>query len=197
MKKVVMLHGTKRSGKDFSATMMQNLFKRLNVNTEIIAFAKPMKEIIATTLDITENQLEEFKNNPDNYTVHILNGGGANGTEKETDCRKILQNFGSEAMKSVFGNDIWAMLALQKVQDSLSPFIIISDFRFDIEYETFKRALGNNLITIEILGTPNTDTHISEQRVSNVFEYTIDNSRKDDTLRVQLDKIVKDICNEN
>ena len=192
-----MLHGTKRSGKDFSATMMQNLFKRLNVNTEIIAFAKPMKEIIATTLDITENQLEEFKNNPDNYTVHILNGGGANGTEKETDCRKILQNFGSEAMKSVFGNDIWAMLALQKVQDSLSPFIIISDFRFDIEYETFKRALGNNLITIEILGTPNTDTHISEQRVSNVFEYTIDNSRKDDTLRVQLDKIVKDICNEN
>ena len=195
-KKVIMVNGKKRSGKDFTATELLRQFNDLNVKIEQHSFAEPMKTIIAHTLGITTEQLEEFKNNSNQFNVHIIDYD-THLTERETNCREILQNFGSGGMKEVFGEDIWAMLGLQKVQDSDADIIVFSDFRFDKEYEIFKKALGKNLITIKVLGGDSGDTHISEQGTTNTFDYVIDNTEKLPTIFKDISEIVKGICNES
>ena len=57
--KIVLIAGAKRSGKDFSASLLKNKLPR----SEIFAFADPIKIMASETLGITVAEFDNFKNN--------------------------------------------------------------------------------------------------------------------------------------
>lgn len=123
MKKVILLNGLPRSGKDTCADYLVSKHGYTKVS-----FASTMKEIVATTFGISVDALERMKN--DNTIIHTLNG-----SEVVLTFRDVLQRFGSEAMKPVFGNDVWARTLYDKIHTLKTDKIVVSDFRFLIEYQ--------------------------------------------------------------
>jgi len=151
MPKVIQISGKKRHGKDTIASILMDKFP----DAILLSFAEPMKQIIATTLGITLTELDELKN-----TDHKVRG--------------ILQRFGSEAMKAVFGEDVWAELLkrkLLKMPDN--ALVIITDWRFNCEVIEGSLKLRVNRPTLSI----DTDAHRSELELDDYkyFDYILEN----------------------
>jgi hypothetical protein len=175
--KVILINGLKRSGKDFSANI---LLEKLP-NSEKIAFADPIKRILSNTLGISIDEFDNFKNN-----YYDINYDGIS-----LSFRELIQNFG-ESVKNEFGNDIWAKTTKDKILKSKKDYVIISDFRFLVEYESLKDL---DIVTLKINDNnlQNDDTHISENELNDFkFDYQIDNTKKDPKiLEDYLDSFIK------
>lgn len=160
MRKIILINGKKRAGKDYIA----NILKEKLGNCEIFHYADSMKQIIADTFEISLEELENFKNE----NVEITFNG------KRTTFRRVLQCFATEACKKVFGKDIWKQIVLNKMENSNAEYIIIPDFRFPEEYI-------EDSLTVKVLGGDTNDTHISESALNDFkFDYIIDNTNKGD-----------------
>lgn len=150
-KKVLLIAGQKRSGKDTLAQLIADELNRLGKKTSVKSFAYPMKEIMAVTLGVTQQELEDLKNDSDN--PH----------------RGYLQRFGTEGMKPWFGKRVWTDLAMQSVNDSSSEIIIFADFRFPEEGIYFPTY--HNTTTLKVhrpgLTSDSADMHISERALEN------------------------------
>lgn len=193
-KTVVLIAGFKRSGKDFSAEYMWNE----TPHSQIIRFADPMKVIISETFEIPLVDLETYKNDPELYGIEIkaYPNNQSNITIKHGDFRSILQKFGTEGMKPFFGVDVWATLTKKLVKESKANVIFIPDLRFIIEYTTMAQDPDINVITLRIDDDNITvwDDHASETEVLDFkYDYRINNTAKDHSLNIQLDKIVEKI----
>jgi len=198
MKKLVLINGVKRSGKDYVASLIKEKLK----DVDIISFAGPIKEIIAETFDISLETLDDFKNNPEESGIElkIYPNNQEPITMEYISFRKILQRFGTEAMKPIFGDNVWADLGIKNAISSDNDIVIIPDFRFIIEYETAvekMRTEGFELYTINIFNNnlPDADNHSSETELKDnnfEFNYTIDNTGRPDISMV-LDKILNKI----
>lgn len=205
MKKIILVSGKKRSGKDFTTTEIIRQLTDNGITAKRVSFAAPMKQIIADTFGVTEEVLEECKNNPETFIVGILKQDQeaeipTADVLHETNFRKILQNFGSGAMKKVFGDQIWANLALKQVGHELAygaDVVVLSDFRFDTEFHIFKAALGDAVVTINVLGGDLGDEHISEIGPSIAFDYTIDNTAKSPAIFKNIAEILQSIADES
>lgn len=205
MKKVILISGKKRSGKDFTTTEMIRQLGEQGINAKRVSFADPMKQIIAETFGMTVEAVNECKDNPDTFIVGILKQDltAENPTADvlhETNFRKILQNFGSDAMKNVFGDQLWANLALKQVGNELAygaDVVIMSDFRFDTEFYIFKAALGDAVVTINVLGGETGDNHISEIGPSIDFDYVIDNTEKSPAIFKAVTEVITKIKDES
>jgi len=186
-KQVILINGKKRSGKDFTAKLLQ---EQLGDKAIILSFAEPLKQIIATTFGITMDELDVFKNNPNKYKVVVQKDTLPN--INNTNFREILQIFGTEAMQSVFGNMVWVDLLLDKIS-KLPPsieYVIISDWRRLAEYTGIKGE--HKVTTIKVNGGVSTDidTHISETALDTFpFHYILDNSVRDGRLQVQVKEL--------
>jgi len=157
----ILINGKKRSGKDFFAKMLSQELKKLGYSSEVMSFADPIKDIISTTLGISLEVLDEYKNKQAVLSI--------DGTEC-TNLRSVLQMFGTEAMKKYFGEHVWVNLLMSKANKS-NDFIIVPDFRFLKEFI-------KNSITIKILNNHNfIDTHISENELNDFrTDYVLDNT---------------------
>jgi len=176
---IILISGKKRSGKDYVA----NLLHQKITNSKVIAFADKMKEILSISLNIPIEELNEYKNKNKGLYVH----SGCLEFTLLTDFRKLLQNFGTDAMQKVFGKNVWTDLVLKEYDGN--P-LIISDLRFKHEYNNLKHL---NPYTILVEGGDNSDTHISEHDLDNFdFNFVINNKEKGD-LSVQIDSVLKDI----
>ena len=58
MKKLILINGLKRSGKDYTAELIEEIIGDIG----IVSFAEPMKKIISETFNISLEQLEDYKN---------------------------------------------------------------------------------------------------------------------------------------
>ena len=198
-KQIILINGLKRSGKDYSASLMKSKFEELGKSVEIISFAAPMKRIIAATFGITEEQLELYKNRNDIYSVHTFDFSIIADVGK-TDFRKILQNFGSEAMKPEFGDSVWADIGHKNAMKSTADIVIISDFRFDTEWQRFasEENMSYDLTSVYVQGPEkeSSDTHISEQKPNIEFSAILHNEDQDETLNIHVDTLVENILKE-
>ena len=165
-KKIILIAGSARAGKDTVADIIVSKVDKVT----ILHYADLMKEILAETLGMSLEELEDRKNS--GLYAH----------------RKYLQRFGMK-MREVFGEDIWVNKLKQIIQHIPSDhLIVIPDFRLPNE------AL-DGATTIKVVN-PNIakkDTHISENALSN-FEFDII-VVNDGTLE-QLEDKVKDILKE-
>jgi len=187
MKKIIMVSGLKRSGKDYISNIIKNELTKKGYTVDIFAFAKPIKDIITKTLNISLDELDLYKNEKSPISI--------NGTIC-TDMRKVLQDFG-EVMKDTFGKDVWVKAMLNNINNSKADIIIISDFRFLIEYESLK-SLDHNITTINVLdfNLKLDDAHPSERElIDNDFKYDIclDNTAKNDNIVDHVKSLIRTI----
>lgn len=171
--KIVLINGKKRSGKDFFARQLSGELSKLGYSSKIVSFADPIKGIIADTFNISLQDLDNFKNN--STPVGIIDYGYDEDTvQKLTDFRSILQNFGTEAMKKWFGEDVWVKVLLERTRDMNYDFILVPDFRFLCE-----NLVGG--ITVKICNNDieknSTDEHRSENELNDFsFDHVFDNT---------------------
>ena len=172
MAKLILVSGKKRSGKDYSTSLLAESLRSRGHSVEVKSFAEPIKQILSVIFGISLGTIETAKNEPHNFPVVMTQSNTeANAVRFSTDMRQILQRFGSEAMKPVFGDDVWVRLMDQYVQSSSADFIIVPDFRFLIEHIP-------SAITVRIKCNlaESTDQHVSEIELDNfVFDYVLNN----------------------
>lgn len=172
MAKLILVSGKKRSGKDYSAGLLAESLRSRGHSVEVKSFAEPMKQIMSVIFGVSLGTIETAKNEPHNFPVVMTQSNTeSNAIRFSTDMRQILQKFGSDAMKPIFGNDVWVRLMDQYVQSSSADFIIVPDFRFLIEHIP-------SAITVRIKCNlaESTDQHVSEIELDNfAFDYVLNN----------------------
>lgn len=141
MKKIIIgIGGKKRHGKDTFATM---LAEALPGQTRRLAFADPLKDEVAAATGHTREFIEQHKPN----------------------FRLILQAWGTEFRRALFGDDYWLCRMSDAIQKSVSPVILITDVRFPNEH-AFVKERGGILVRIfrpDVLHTTDVSTqHASE-----------------------------------
>jgi len=218
--KCYLIAGKKRSGKDYCTSIFKNIEPISH-----ISFAGELKEIACRLLNLSLEELDNLKNEKKSVKVNkkIFNSKlieeafntnskynlNVSGevikreaitlkipciTENDNyifDVRVFLQYYAS-IWKDIFGESIWADIASLKGND----YIIISDFRFPIEYEAIKKKY--EVTTIKVIGKnqydiDEYDLHPSETALNDFkFDYIINNTVYDDlSLLYQIKAILK------
>jgi len=153
--KVIYISGKKRAGKDTFANYLKVYLNSIGYKTEIFSFADPLKDIMAITLGLSLQELDDLKN--DTTKPH----------------RQYLQRFGSDGMKKYFGSKVWANLADIRIRNSRKQICIIPDLRFEHE---INKNINHTVIRINGLENSEKDTHISENSLDDYFfDYVINN----------------------
>lgn len=166
-KLAILISGKKHSGKNYVA---EALHKKLK-NSEIIAFADPIKRIVSKTLEVSLDDLNNYKNSEKG--IYIFNG---KSYTQITNFRKTLQHFGTDAMQYEFGCDVWVKILLMH---STQDIVIVPDFRFKHEYLEMSKNL--KCFTINVTGGDDGDSHISENNLSDFnHDYVLNNYYKED-----------------
>lgn len=185
-KRIIMIHGIYRSGKDYAGEQIEAYLNELGYTTEKMSFADPMKAILTKTLNVDLESFDNYKNNKCELFVQ----------ESElqpaflTDFRTLIQNFGTEAMKPIFGEHVWATLLYKKAIASEADFVIVPDFRFLTE-----QIKGAHTIKVINKDVEHSDTHRSENELKKFkFDYKIDNTGQPDiskNVKKIVDSIIK------
>lgn len=169
------LAGKKESGKTTTANYIRDLI--LNVNPEaeihILNFADPLKEEVAKACEVTVDFIE--KNKPK--------------------FRTILQWWGTEFRREMFGSDYWVEKFLTKVKTlNNNAIVIVGDIRFLNEVNTIRYVGGKLWKLTRKSSNTNQDSHKSETELDSVvfWDAVIDNSQSlgylRGTISVELEK---------
>lgn len=165
--RVILVAGARRHGKNTIADMLATKIKK----SRRLAYAEPMKDILADTLGVSVEELEDLKNS------------------ESLPHRGYLQRFGQKA-KELFGSAVWVNIIKHKIANlPKGTTTIISDFRMPIE------ALDGAL-TIKVINAKvkDTDEHISERALDS-FEFDViivnDGTLKD--LETKVDNLLTDL----
>ena len=167
---IIQLLGQARSGKDWTASQFKAYFESQGKSVEIMSYAAPMKRIAATLFGISLEQLDVAKNNPAAYPIYC----GEYGRDYlETDFRQFLQRLGNDAIKPIFGDNVWAKLAKANIDKSTADIIIIPDCRFTVELN----EVGGTTVRIVNNSLPPPMNHPSELELLHyVTDYSLDNT---------------------
>ena len=167
-KVIIQIGGFKRSGKDTISQMISNHYQSSGKLVDILHYADPIKQIAASIFDISLEQLDEFKNNK----TELWRFDKFGYAYQVTNFREILMKIGNEAIKPIFGNDVWQKIMWENIEKSEADIIIIPDFRFAIEHIP-------NAVTIRIINNDivNDTDHPSETELIDFdFDMLIDNT---------------------
>ena len=180
---IIGLSGYARSGKD---TVADHLISTYNFTRH--SFAAYMKDAM-------------YKLNP---IVHVDNIGpmryqalvDAYGLDKVKDTypevRRLLQVFGTEVGREMFGDNFWVDLALNNVR---SFHTVISDVRFINEADAI-RLRGGKIWRINRAGVGPVTGHSSEVNLDGYdFDLVINNDYDIDSLNKQIDMAIGGIKN--
>lgn len=165
--KILLINGKKRSGKDYSALRLKTIIEDMGKTVQIMSFADPIKEIVASSFGISLTMLDDFKNCEEDINIDIEGESVA-----ISNFRLFIQRFGTDAMKAQFGEFIWSDLLYEKAHNSLADVVIVPDFRFRTEYlkESITVKIKNDTVK-------NDDSHQSENDLNNfTFDFTLDNT---------------------
>ncbi|WBC28480.1 deoxynucleoside monophosphate kinase [Thiohalocapsa phage LS06-2018-MD03] len=181
---VIMVSGFKGAGKDFiSEKLSKSIFNPKSFsNPKIFSFAEPIKDILATTLDTDVKSLNYMKDS--DLDIYLER-------EYMTNMRRVLQRFGTDAMKKWFGEDVWVNVMKQNLNPD--EMVIISDWRFQHEYDSMCEVA--NVITLRVDNhEAKGDGHISENDLFGFdFDFRIDNTRKDSSYISQINAFLEKI----
>lgn len=112
--KIVGLLGPAGSGKTTVANYLVEKY-----GAKRYAFGDPLKELAKRTLDFSDDQLY-----------------GSQSTKEAVDPRYgfsprwFLQRLGTEGVRTVFGDDFWVQLCLERIYKDRPPLAVIDDVRF-------------------------------------------------------------------
>lgn len=157
---IIGVSGYARVGKDETASVLVR-----HLGYERRAFADPLKEALYR-LDPLIGFNTRLAPTVDQY-------GWDHAKTQYVECRELLQRFGTEVGRAMFGANFWVDLATRDLQ--ASDQVIFSDVRFPSEAEAVKR-LGGEVWRIERLGHGPANGHASETALDEwKFDRTIRN----------------------
>ncbi len=188
---IIGLHGQKQAGKDTVANYLVEHY-----NFERVAFADKLKDAVCALFDITREDIERWKLEP-TIAVEIgeysLESDVGKNSEfafvKSMTFRQMLQRFGTEMGRDVFGQDFWVELLLESLDKNKD--YAISDVRFLNEIAAIKNCeVGNHIIYIDRPDIVDNDTHQSEETHPFLACWTLWNDQTLDELFRQTDKMM-------
>ena len=181
-KKLIVLSGKKRVGKDTVANLFNDYTQR---KYALRAFAEPVKEIVSQAVGTNSYILDLYK---ESLLVAV------NGIQSNLTIRELYRKT-ADFYKKLLGEDIFAKLMLRRLayENYEFPRVIITDMRFKVEYEQMK-LLDPVFIRVKCrMG--NMDAHPSEIDLDDVpdsdFHFIIDNTGTRTQLKEQIQTIVK------
>lgn len=190
------LTGKMRAGKN---TCAERLAKFSPLPVVEVSFAAKLKESAAALLGVSVADLERMKNDAESH-VRVIDASRsrepativrtAPQTYKFT-IRELLQRYGTEAHRDVFGYGFWLDAALPTAYTYDDALYVVTDVRFENEAQRVKDLGGWNVLVIG----PEDDTgsHASEQPLQpHMIEATIFNAERDDDFSA-LDRQLSDL----
>lgn len=143
---IIGISGKFRSGKDTVALMVSEYFQNKKLETERIAFADSVREVVEIIsgkkrqiVDDTTFSVPVLDFTIDDKNTYLEEWGLTIG--------EMLQKVGTDAMRDNFDKDVWVKSAFNKMKDEKTVYLI-SDVRFPNEAERIKEE-GGWLIRIE------------------------------------------------
>jgi len=214
MKHLILLSGYARAGKDSFAQAM----KKHDPRVKLVAFAQPLKQLLASTLDMDLGVLEDYKNSGMSilHGLGMANGNVDGGSYRAQTYRELLQRLGSEGMKPLFGEDVWVRQAIKTIDHwfRYTDVVVVTDWRFLIEHQGLLAyysqghdyEAGHGLICSDVtvhtvrIHKPDItggDSHSSETELLDFpMEFTIDNSSTLDALRGEAYELLQHILKD-
>lgn len=160
---IIGLSGYARSGKDTAADRLveRHMFTRYS-------FAAPMKEAMYKLNPIVHSdQIGNFRYK---YLVDVYGLDSAKDSHPE--IRRLLQVFGTEVGRDMFGTNFWVDLTLNSIKEDR---VVISDVRFKNEADAI-RSIGGQVWRINRNGVGPVTDHASEVDLDLYdFDFIIDN----------------------
>lgn len=229
--KLIAISGIKGSGKSETAEMLQYclsvpkflrqywIYKKFHKifpkKWKLLAFADPLKEMLASLLNIPVERFNDraFKEdtcidlNTLEYSLsaftkdkHLLSDSKFTKFAKELNpeilsydltIRQLMQYFGTNCMRKFFGERVWINSTLRNAKENT----IISDCRFINEANAIKSRNGI-IIYVNRIGTTfghhQSEKEMFEMWKKGFYDYQLDNNG---TLEELFNKI-KDLCDE-
>lgn len=176
----------------------------LHVDPERVAFADSLKDAVNRLFVLPAGFLEHAKRDnrceveitTPRFRLSRIKGVGwtarlpfmSRVTSRQT-VRSVLQRFGAEVVRDLFGADFWVDLCLPKSLDHSGRLIVVTDCRYPNEVQRVKDLGG---VVVRVLnGPPKDQTHSSEQIIpDDGIDFFMDNSSRDDGF-VSLDANVR------
>lgn len=163
------------------------IFSKFSTNGKykITSFAHPLKRTLAALLNIDIKNFED-RNFKENWYIYfptleitdkpdkekVISEGKFSRMINNKDLsflkthyitiRQLLQVFGTECMRNIFGDNIWILSTLKNNSN-----IIISDLRFKVELEAVHQLNGKVILIIRDGCNPG--THISEKEIEEMY----------------------------
>ena len=152
----VFVTGVKGCGKTTFTNYIYDVLNNVhNIPTEVITIAKPLKEMVfklCKLFDVDINSIDDLEN-PETKEIY----------------RNFMQQIGTEICQNIFGKECWCK-AVMNNNDLPTPLRIISDLRFEHEFQYFHK-MSSHSIVIRINKTSssnNTSTSSCQSVVSKV-----------------------------
>lgn len=167
MKRIILLSGEKRSGKDTVGEMIFDILRSAGQNPVKTAFGNKLKEASAALVNIiygtnvfTVDQFsdEAVRQGDYPFAKHMWNG-------KQICLRTVLQQFGTEVCRTHIDPDIWVNAVIKFIRGVDNDTVIITDARFPNEIDMIVTAFPNAEIMSILIKRPglnHADTHASE-----------------------------------
>lgn len=169
------LSGYARSGKDTVAELLC-----LNYGYKRVSFADPMRQALYVLSPKLDNivRLSEYV---DDY--------GWDVAKQNQEVRRLLQVFGTEVGRKMFGLDFWINIALKDLSGDTQ--VVISDVRFPNEADAIAK-LGGSMWRINRKNHSAVNGHASEHAMDNyMFNHVIYNDGTLDDLSDEVFMLAK------
>jgi len=163
---IIGLSGQKQSGKD---TVAAYLVKEHGFERK--AFADPLKQSVAALFNIPFSAIDKFKNVEDlRIVMEDRNSPSMHYTDMS--FRTLLQRYGTEAHRDIFGKDFWLDYTLPVQGFYPGRAIVVTDVRFSNEALRV-RELGGMVVRVN-RASYEQDPHRSEV-IDFDWDYLIEN----------------------
>lgn len=205
--KIIGLTGAAGSGKDTVAGFALAWCEEHGLKAERMAFADPLKVSAAACFGIPAHEAIEWCNwlkQPGVFvTAESLEGKkdmpgapGSNIHGKRVSGRQLLQFFGTEAHRDVFGSEFWVEVTERKLAERAGTdldVVFLTDPRFPNE-ATMINKHGGEIWEVVRPGQSTVEAHASEAGLpEGAIEFQINNDSSLDDLRV----LVRSVCEHN
>jgi len=174
---IIGLSGYAQSGKDTVAELLC-----LNYGFKRISFALPMRDAIYTLNPLVEGT---------NRIVDLVDEYGWDVAKANPEVRRLLQVFGTEVGRSLFGETFWIDQAFKRAEEY--ERVVFSDVRFPNE-ATAIQARGGDVWRINRHNHAPVNGHKSEHAMDNfMFKHVIYNDGTLDDLSDEVFMLAKEL----
>lgn len=159
---IIGLNGKIQSGKDTT----YGIIKELRPEAERITFAAKLKESAAALFGIDPELWEIHKNDDISEGSLVTLELGYGDTVICMTIRELLQRYGTEAHRNIFGNDFWIDACLPVDIDHDKRLLVVTDMRFPNEIDRVIE-LGGFTVRLNRMAEDNDHKdHASEQDIN-------------------------------